>query len=153
MKKYAVVVIMGFLAAGAAQAQSAGAAMYVAVKNTALKSSTGFFAETKSALALGDAVTVVQVKGQWLEVRSSSGLQGWVPAASLTSKKILSSSGRSASASELALAGKGFSGDVEKAYGSDAGVDFSGVDDMESLVVSERELLDFIDEGHLSKGE
>jgi uncharacterized protein YgiM (DUF1202 family) len=155
MKKYLIITALcaGFIVSAAAQ--SAGAAMYVAVKSAPLKSSTGFFAGTKGTLNLGDTVTVLQVKNKWLEVRSSArpSLTGWIQSASLTSKRIVASGNQSASASELALAGKGFSGDVEKIYQDEAGMDFSSVNSMESQNIPERELYDFVVEGHLSKGE
>jgi uncharacterized protein YgiM (DUF1202 family) len=155
MKKYLIITALcvGFIVSAAAQ--SAGATMYVAIKSAPLKSSTGFFADTKGTLNLGDTVTVLQVQNNWAQVRSSAqpSLTGWIQSASLTSKRIVSSGNQSASASELALAGKGFSGDVEKVYQEEEGIDFSVVNSMESQNIPGRELYDFVVEGHLSKGE
>jgi hypothetical protein len=155
MKKYLIMVVLcaGFVLSAAAQ--SAGSTLYVAIKSAVLKSSTDFFAGTRGTLKLGDTVTVIQSKNQWLEVRSAAqpSLTGWIQSASLTSKQIVASGSRSASASELALAGKGFSGDVEKIYQDEEGVDFSAVNAMENQNVPDRELYDFVVEGRLSKGE
>jgi hypothetical protein len=155
MKKYLIIAVLcaGFVLSAAAQ--SVGSTLYVAIKSAALKSSTDFFAGTRGTLKQGDTVTVIQSKNQWLEVRSAAqpSLTGWIQGASLTSKQIVASGNRSASASELALAGKGFSGDVEKIYQDEEGVDFSAVNAMENQNVPDRELYDFVVEGRLSKGE
>jgi uncharacterized protein YgiM (DUF1202 family) len=155
MKKYLIIAALcaGFIMS--LPAQSTGSTLYVGVKNAILKSSTGFFADARGTLNLGDTVTVIQSKNDWVEVRSTAqpSLTGWIQSASLTSKQIVTSGSRSASASELALAGKGFSGDVEKVYQDEEGVDFSAVNSMESQNIPNRELYNFVVEGHLSKGE
>jgi len=61
-------------------------------------------------------------------------------------------SGAAITASEVALAGKGFSSEIEVEYRKN-GMDFSGVDSMERIIVSGNDLLAFINEGHLAKGE
>jgi hypothetical protein len=131
--------------------------MYVAIKTVSLKSSTWFFASTKGTLAYGAQVTVLEVNGKWTRVRSvtQASLEGWTEAANLTSKRITaSSSATSASASEIALAGKGFSEEVEGVYRSDnAELNYKDVDAVESLVVSATDLKDFIVSGHLAGGE
>jgi uncharacterized protein YgiM (DUF1202 family) len=139
--------------------QSGGRVMYVATRNAELKSSTGFFADTVITLQYGDQVTVVQENGKWMEVRPAkrSSVSGWILANSLTSKRIISSgTGTSASADELALAGKGFSEEVEQAYKSRGGASaahYAEVDAMETLIVSRQELYNFLVEGHLNTGE
>ena len=122
--------------------------MYVANKTAAVKSSTGLFAGTLQTLQLGDAVTIVQQKNtKWVEVKTATAKTGWVTLASLTSKRVLTT-GRSASASELALAGKGFSSTVETVHEKE-GVDYTGVDAIETLSVTLEELQDFVTTGHL----
>lgn len=150
MKRLFFVMLIAVLG-GAAAFSQAQKTMYVVVKSTPVKSSTGFFARTVKTLALGDTVTAVRESGKWTEVRSGS-VSGFVAATSLSSKRV-TGSGNSASAGEIALAGKGFSPETEKEFKNVDKLDYSGVDAMERLTVSESDLLKFISDGHLSKGE
>jgi uncharacterized protein YgiM (DUF1202 family) len=144
--------------AAALHSQSGGRIMYVATKNVELKSSTGFFADTVITLQYGDQVTVVQENGRWMEVKPAKrpSVNGWILTNSLTSKRIISGAGTSASANELALAGKGFSEEVEQAYknrGGAAAENYAEIDAMETLIVPLQDLYDFLLEGHLNTGE
>jgi uncharacterized protein YgiM (DUF1202 family) len=136
-------------------AQKAGDTLYVNVNSAALKSSTGFFASTTGTVKYGDQVKVVAVNNKWLQVRTSANVTGWIASSSLTTKKISAQgSAANASAREIALAGKGFSPEVEAEYKKDGGqIDYAAVDAMEKVTVSDKELLAFIEEGHLAKGE
>ena len=59
-----------------------------------------------------------------------------------------------ASSNELALAGKGFSEEAEKAFKSSNGnLNYAEVDKIEEITVSDSELSAFISEGHLKGGE
>jgi hypothetical protein len=128
--------------------------MYVAVKTAEIKDSTRFFSKTLGALKLGETVTVLQTAGKWMEVRSAGNppLTGWIAAASLSSKRVISA-GRQVAGGELALAGKGFSGEVEMVYRQDGQVDYTAIDRMESQKISPEELLRFLNEGRLAGGE
>ena len=123
---------------------------YVAVKTTPLKSSTGFFASDLKNLSQGDEVAFIRESGKWAEVRSGN-QTGWVAVSSLSARRVVAS-GSSASASEVAMAGKGFSAETEIEYRK-GGLNFSAVDSMEQVNIPARELLEFIDIGHLRKGE
>ena len=128
--------------------------MYVASKTLALKSSTGFFASTLGTLVYGDQVKVLKVNGNYAEVSSveNPSVSGWTSMANLSAKRILASSGTSATASEVALAGKGFNQEIENSYKSNGEMDYDDVDKTEEQVVSEQELMDFLNEGHLKTG-
>jgi hypothetical protein len=87
--------------------------------------------------------------------KSDSGKTGWIEYAKLTTRRI-SSQGNTANASakEIALAGKGFSPEVEAEYKqSGEQLNYPAVDDMEKAGVADSDLLAFIEEGHLSRGE
>jgi uncharacterized protein YgiM (DUF1202 family) len=153
MKRCLIFIVFAAFTVLSAGAQFArGATVYVAVKSAAVKSSTGFFARTLGNLPQGAAVTVLQVKGKWVEGRVSSSLTGWIAGASLTARRV-SASGRSASASELALAGKGFSAEIEAGYQQDGNLDYSRIDAMEAAAISPPELQAFLIEGRLLMGE
>lgn len=156
MKRYRMGILVSILLIGSSTAQGIpGSTMYVAVKTVSLKAATGFFAAEQGTLPYGQAVTVLQEKGKWLEVQAAQlSLQGWVASSHLTSKRILSSGTRtSASTQELALAGKGFSEEVETLYRQEGGLDYDAIDDMENLRVSAADLYRFLLDGHLVRGE
>jgi len=136
-------------------AQKAGETLYVNVNSANLKSSTGFFASTTGTVKYGDDVRVLAINGKWAQVRTSKNVTGWIAGASLTTKRI-STQGNTANASarEIALAGKGFSPEVESEYrkGGEK-VNYDAVDAMEKITVSDKDLEDFIDQGRLARGE
>jgi hypothetical protein len=128
--------------------------MYIAVKNAAIKSGTGFFAKELTKLPQGYALIVLQEKNKWMQVRTSTQpvITGWIASASLTSKRI-TASGSSALAGEIALAGKGFSPAVELEYKDSVGLDYSLIDAMEVQTIPNEQILEFLTEGQLKKGE
>ncbi|MDR2897415.1 MAG: hypothetical protein LBU99_01275 [Spirochaetaceae bacterium] len=135
-----------------------GDRMYVAVETAAVKSGTGFFASTLTELVYGDTVTVVEENGKWIHVSvdRNRNIKGWVTLASLTTKRIVARAGGgtvSATAEELALAGKGFSADVEQSWKNTSGTDYTYVDIMEEYMVSVTELHEFITSGDLKGAE
>jgi SH3-like domain-containing protein len=137
------------LAAGICFAQSAGSALYVSVKSADVKSGTGFFSGRIETLKLGDAVTLVSEKGKWYQVRTSKNT-GWAPRDSFSTRRVVASG--SATASEVALAGKGFSAEAETVYQKD-GLDYAPVDAMEKITVPLDELQKFVNDGRLNGGE
>ncbi|MDR1904958.1 MAG: hypothetical protein LBQ88_22090 [Treponema sp.] len=153
MKKVLFFTFLACFLTGAVFAQTSKT-MYVAVKNAAIKSGTGFFAKELAKLGIGTTLTVLQQKDKWTEVRSSTQpvITGWIASASLTSK-LITASGSSASAGIIALAGKGFSPDMELEYKDSAGLDYSIIDEMEAQTISNEKILEFLTEGQLKKGE
>ena len=129
--------------------------MYVAARTTDLKSSTGFFASKKGSLEYGAQVTVLQINGNWAEVRSAANpsVSGWTSTANLSAKRIVAGSTTSASASEVALAGKGFNQEIENAYKSEHSLNYADVDRTEAQRVDEEALRAFLAEGRLAMGE
>ncbi|MDR2747078.1 MAG: SH3 domain-containing protein [Treponema sp.] len=154
MKRIVILVCMAALLASAAAAQiKEGQTAYVTAKSLPVKSGTGFFARTLGTLKYGDPVTVVRINGKWAEIRSSVQVNGWAAHANLSTKRVTASGGSSASSKEVAMAGKGFNEEVEGAYKGSHAVNYGAVDIVESNVVSDEELLVFIQEGRLSVGD
>jgi uncharacterized protein YgiM (DUF1202 family) len=154
MKRSIILFILGILVAAGAAAQSR--TMYVSAKDAPLKSSSGFFADTLATLNYGDQVTVLRENGRWVEVRPArqTGLTGWVHSDNLTSRRIVQSgTSASASANELALAGKGFSEEVENSYRQNTALDYAALDAVEAQTLSPEALYRFLVEGHLSLGD
>ena len=155
MKKLSVLFALILLVSAGLQAQiSRGGTAWVSSKTAALKSSTGFFASNRGTLQLGAQVTVLQVSGNYAEVRSTANasLSGWTAVSNLSARQIVAS-GTGASASEVALAGKGFNQEVENAYKGGGNLNYTDVDRTEAITVSQDELLQFVVEGRLNRGE
>jgi hypothetical protein len=123
---------------------------YVAVQSAAVKDSTGFFARDVANLPLGTEVTAVREDGKWTQVRSGN-LNGWVASASLSARRVTASNS-AVTASDIALAGKGFSAETEMEYKNN-GLDYSAVDLMERITIPNDDLLRFVTDGRLSRGE
>ena len=156
MKKLIISLIIGLAAAGLVSAQVArGGTLYVAVKTVALKSSTGFFASNKGTLNYGDRVTVLQISGRFVEVRSAanSSLTGWTASANMSARQIVPGNTATVSARETALAGKGFNQEVEDSYKKQGKLNYADVDRTEAIKVSEANIKRFLEQGHLSMGD
>jgi SH3-like domain-containing protein len=157
MKRIFLFTILSLILAGALCAQSGtGRTMYVTTKTVDIKKSTAFFADTLGTLSYGDPVSVLRENGKWVQIKTLEPpeLSGWVAAASLTTKRIIASAGKtSASANEIALAGKGFNQEVENAYRQNGALDYSAIDAMEAVQIPNTELFNFLREGHLAQGE
>jgi len=156
MKKLIIIFCLVFLITGIAAAQvSAGGTLYVAVRNLALKDGTGFFARTRGNLDYGARVTVISVNGRFVQVRSAanSSLTGWTAAANLSTRQVVAGTGSTATASEVALAGKGFNQEVEQSYRNQTNLNYADVDITESFVINENGLRQFLEQGRLSMGD
>jgi uncharacterized protein YgiM (DUF1202 family) len=101
-------------------------------------------------LPLGTEVTVVLENGKWTQIQTGN-RQGWIASASLSARKVVASN-TAVTASDVALAGKGFSPETEMEYKRN-GLDYSVVDSMENTNIPNDDLLRFITEGRLNRGE
>jgi len=149
MKRLIFLLTMMLCAGALVCAQADRSTRYVAVQTIALKDAAGFFAKDLGSLSLGDAVKLVKEDGKWCNVQAGN-LTGWVPATSLSARRVVGSNA-AVTASEVAMAGKGFSPDMELEY-KKSGLDYSQVDSMEKISVPSGELMRFINEGRLFGG-
>ena len=151
MKKLLVFFVLFFLISGALFAQvRAGRQAWVSVKQAPVKVSTWFFAGTRGNLAVGAEVSVLQINGDWAEIRADT-MTGWTRLGNLSHRQIVGE-GSSATAREVALAGKGFDREVEGAYKASGNLNYDGVDWMEGQTVSQGALFEFMEEGRLITG-
>ena len=150
MRRFMLLFVLIFSILVPVFSQSMGIIRFVAVKNAIVKDSPWFFARELGNLPLGNEVALLSESGKWSRIRSGN-LTGWVTSASLSVRPIVTS-GTSSTATEIALAGKGFSPDTELEYRQN-GLNYSMVDFMEQITVPKDELLGFINDGRLSKGE
>ena len=131
--------------------------MSVQVKTGELRLAPSFLGKIVARLYYGDRIYVIEEKGTWRRVGLSAGAaEGWIHASALTPKKIILQAGAkdveiAASSDELALAGKGFNQQVESEFrAKNPNLDFTWVDKMETYVVSEEEMKQFLEKGGLS---
>ena len=129
----------------------------VQVKEGHVRSGPSFLSEVIAKLAYGDRVELLGKEGAWSKVGlTGKGRQGWMHSSALTTKKIVLKAGarnveQTASSNEIALAGKGFNADVEREFkAKHKEVDFAWIDQMEKIVVSSAEMLEFVEAGALS---
>ena len=157
MKKILVIFCLALFITGLAAAQvSRGGTLYVSVRNLPLKASTGWFARTTGTLEYGAQVTVIEVSGSFVNVRSAvnSSLTGWTSSSNFSTRQVVSGTSSTATAREVALAGKGFNAEVEQSYrGENRQLNYTDVDRIEAIVVNEDELRRFLEEGRLSMGD
>jgi len=155
MKKLTALFVLFLLVSSALFAQvTAGRPAWVSVRSTPVRSSTWFFASTRGNLDMGDEVAVLRINGNWAEVRATANpsLTGWAAIGNL-SHRVIVAEGTTATAREVALAGKGFDRDVEAAYRAGTNLNFADVDRMEAVRVSHAELFRFMTEGRLNTGD
>jgi len=157
MKRFLIVLCLALFVTGLAMAQvRAGGTLYVAVQSLDLKSGTGFFASNRGKLNYGDQVTVIRVDGRFVEVRSAtnSSLTGWTASANMSTRQVVSGTTSTATAREVALAGKGFNQDVEQSFREqNRNLNYTAVDRVEAITVNEAALKRFLEEGRLKLGD
>ena len=138
-----------------AQTSRGTGTMFVAIRALNLRSSTGFFASTTSTLEYGHEVTVLQTSGNWMEISSARNpaINGWVKTTSLSPRRILPGDETSTIAREVALAGRGFSQEIESSYRENGELNYADVDRVEAQRVNINQLRNFLAEGHLSQGD
>lgn len=129
--------------------------VYVKVRSTKLRSAPKHWATGVSALKYGDTLTKLEESDGWVKVKSGGGASGYLHQSALSDRKVvLKSSSKFQEAggdsSDVILAGKGFSPEVEKNYAAgNSELDFRSVDEMERLRVGEQDLASFISSGKL----
>jgi uncharacterized protein YgiM (DUF1202 family) len=131
--------------------------MSIQVKNGEIRSAPSFLGGIIARLSYGDQVYVREKRGSWVKVSlPGNSKQGWIHSSALTVKKVMFKAGdadvqTSASSDELALAGKGFSKQVENEFKQkNPKINYAWVDRMETFVASEKEIKQFLKEGKLS---
>ena len=131
--------------------------MSVQVKEGAVRSSPSFLAKIIAKLDYGDQVVVKEEKSSWSKIELAGVYsQGWIHSSALSSKKIILNPGDSdveqaASDDELTLAGRGFNQEVEQKFKTlNPDVDFTWIDRMEKMVVSQDQIQKFLKTGGLN---
>lgn len=132
--------------------------MSVQTRTAQVRSTPSFLGAVVAPLEYGARVKVLEERGDWVRVEAPGGSVGWVHRSALTPKRIVLAAGDTpvtvrATGEELALAGKGFSKEVETEYRArNPSVDFTWVDRMETLQIPLEEIFAFFREGGLRAG-
>jgi hypothetical protein len=138
----------------------AGETVKVKVQRTSLFDQPNFFSRTVATLQFGDELEMQEVVKDWAKVRFGK-QKGYVHQSALTSTKVdmktmlfSSSSSTEASQDEVALAGKGFTPEVEKNYGkAHPEMNYALVDEIERFNIDPNSLRSFIQRGGLKVSE
>lgn len=130
----------------------------VQVRDAKLRARASYLGPATGNVAYGDQLTVLESRGPWRRLRADDGTTGWLHESALTTKKIKLAAGAedaaiAADQDELALAGKGFSEEVEQAFKDENGdVDYTWVDRMANWTVTPEEAVAFLEAGKVKGG-
>ena len=158
MKIKRIVFVLGFVLALAGVTWSGSEMMSVQVKEGQLRSTPSFLGSIVGPVSYGERVETMQKQGDWVDVKNSNNVRGWIHQCALTSKQVVINPGgqaqSAASSQEVALAGKGFNADVEAQYRkNNAAIDYTWVNRMETIRVSRDQMISFLDQGKLKPSE
>lgn len=130
--------------------------LYIEVREGRVRVEPKHWAATVATLRYGDAMELVADGSDWLQVRTDSGQQGFIHASSVTDRKVVLKAKEldqnliNSDPSEVVVAGKGFSADLERLLASQQPqMNYAAVDSMQSERVSEGELINFMRQGEL----
>ncbi|MDZ4787168.1 MAG: SH3 domain-containing protein [bacterium] len=130
--------------------------LFVQVRSTKIRSQPEHWAAAVSDARYGDKLKPItdDEDSAWLEVGTLSGKKGFINRSAVSKREIVLNTSKLASVnadlSEVVVAGKGFGKEVEQDYAmSSSNVDYRAVNKMETLRVSDPELLNFMKEGQL----
>lgn len=134
-----IALMLLLLSAGLLFALAPGDTVAVSVREGELRSSAGFLSGILERLDYGTTVTIVSARGDWAEVTTvQSGLRGWLHVSAVAPPAELNLTGQTtggtATTQEIALAGRGFSEQVEREYRDENDLNFAGVDLMEGYL-------------------
>ena len=131
--------------------------MSVAVKEAPVRDKPSFTGKVIATLLYADRVKIEETRGDWLRISFApkAVTSGWVPKSALQVQEIVLKAGdkavgTSASSGEVALAGKGFSEEVEAEYRKDKKLNYTAVDKMEAYEVSPEAVAQFATQGGLN---
>lgn len=148
----AAILAAGLVLAGLALAAQQ---LTVQVHQTQLRQRPSYLGAGVAPVPYGLRVTVLAEQGPWRQVRTPDGRQGWLHVSALTDRKLQLRSGATDAATgaevdEIALAGKGFTAEVERSFREqNAEVDFTWVDRMAGWSVTPEQAAAFLAAGEV----
>jgi len=151
MKKRIGFIVFGFLLVSSL---AMAAKVRIVAQEAQIRKDKRFFAPAVASVPYGAIVDELERQGDWLRV-GYQGKQGWIHVSAVKEQKLNLSSLASQRADEtsneeVALAGKGFTPQVEKAFrDKNPSMRYDLVDRIQTYQVPEAELLAFIQAGDL----
>lgn len=132
----------------------AATVLTVQVRDGQVRNNPSFLGKIVGKAFYGQTVAVVQEQGDWVRVSLPGGASGWMHRSTLTDKQLALSGGAGAaegvSGKEMALAGKGFSAQVEADYRRSHGGNYAAIDRMECIKYDPAALLAFLAQGGIT---
>jgi hypothetical protein len=133
-----------------------GATVKVITQEAMIRKDKRFFAPVVVRVPYGQTIQELEREGDWLRV-SYQGKQGWLHISAVQEQKFSLSSlagerAQETTREEVALAGKGFTPEVESAFRSkNPKMRYDLVDQVQSIKVAEQQLQAFIRSGNLKE--
>ncbi len=151
--KIKVLLVLLALCAGVALAASS---MSVQVQSCKVRATPSQLGKVVATVAYGDVVQAGTPQNGWYQV-TVNGVTGWVHESALSKKAVAMSSGTSdaatgASSDEVAMAGKGFTPQIEAEMKAQGKLDYAWVDKMSEFKPKEDEIALFRAQGSLVGG-
>jgi uncharacterized protein YgiM (DUF1202 family) len=131
--------------------------LIVKVQTTQLRKGPQFFSPAVAALKAGDRLEKMSESSGWIQVKTPGGVLGWIHSSAVEATKFNllamdKSMKTQATASEVALAGKGFNKQVEASYrAKHAEANFALVDQMLLLKIAPAQIEEFLKKGKLGE--
>ena len=158
--KLRLLLVAAMLAVGGVSvgAPSKGGTITVQTLTAKLMKGPSYLGATSAKLVRGDQLKFEEAKGDWYKSTSKDGASGWIHKSSVVEKAVALSTKPGggtggATPDEVALAGRGFSKEVEAKYKSEhRDLDFSHVDAIEKTDVDSEALAKFAAEGKVGGG-
>jgi SH3 domain-containing protein len=146
-------------ASPAAAAPASGSTVTVQVMTGKVMRDPSYLGATVAKVVRGDHLTFQEAQKDWYKVTTAGGATGWINKSNVVDKAVQLSSrpggdtSGGASADEVALAGRGFSPEVENSYRAQhPNLDFSHIDRIEKLSVDTEALARFAAAGKVGGG-
>ncbi len=128
---------------------------YVSVQSLPIKEKASGSSKTLMNANYGDELTVIKDSGKWTQVspKSNPSVKGWVSTSALSKRKIVVGKTVKTDASEISLAGKGFSEGFVNKDAKSWDTDNATIDSIEANIIPDEERQAFIKEGKLKEAE
>ena len=156
MRRKRIIPWLAVFAASLVLVVFAAETLVVKIQTTQLRGKPQFFAPAVAPLKAGDRLTKLAEASGWMQVRTAAGAAGWVHGSAVAppGTQIFAGAGdmkTQATASEVALAGKGFNRQVEDSYrAKNKGVSYVWVDRMVQMRISTAQVQEFLKIGRMA---
>jgi hypothetical protein len=150
MKRY-LIPVLALLSWSLAAAPSPAT---VQIKETSVYDKPSVISKFLGKIPYGTQLTVLSTQPGWVQVKSDTLGVCWLRDQAVTMKKLdlqAGSEAGGASSTEVSLAGRGFSEEIEKGYKSkNPQLDYTDVDKMEAMGIEDSVLATFLQDGGIT---